>query len=194
MNRIQEIIEQIKRLEKELTLEIQIKETEFYYQIKGKKIYFEETAKKYHKSIITNVQQYIWNAALLNILTAPVIWFCLLPGIFLDFVVSVYQFICFPIYGIPKVKREEYIVIDHHALTYLNAIEKLNCIYCSYFNGLISFAQEIAARTEQYWCPIKHARKIKTIHSRYNKFFDYGDALSYRENIEKIRRDFNQLS
>ena len=131
-----------------------------------------------HPPIITTIHKYIWNASLLNILTVPVIWFGLAPAVFLDLVASVYQFICFPIYNIPKVKRTDYIIIDRHALGYLNAIEKLNCIYCGYFNGLIAYVQEIAARTKLYWCPIKHARKVKTLHSRYNKFLDYGDAAN----------------
>lgn len=194
MHTIQEIIEQIMSLEKELTQAIQKKEAEFYYHIKGKKIYFEEATRKYHKTIITSIHKYIWNASLLNILTVPVIWFGIIPAVFLDLVASVFQSICFPIYKIPKVKRRDYIIIDRHSLGYLNAIEKLNCAYCGYFNGLIAYVQEISARTEQYWCPIKHARKLRTLHSRYNKFFDYGDAVNYRENIEKVRRDFSQFS
>jgi hypothetical protein len=105
----------------------------------------------------------------------------------------VYQAVCFPIYGIPKVKRENYIVFDRQYLNYLNLIEKINCAYCSYFNGLIAYIQEIAARTEQYWCPIKHARRISKLHSRYQKFLSYGDAEAYRAQIEVVRSDFKDL-
>ena len=66
-------------------------------------------------------------------------------------------------------------------------------MYCGYFNGLISYVQEIAARTEQYWCPIKHARKISTIHSRYKFFFEYGDGEEYKKNLEEIRQKFHDL-
>ncbi|MHB8809084.1 MAG: hypothetical protein ACYC9M_03595 [Desulfobulbaceae bacterium] len=66
-------------------------------------------------------------------------------------------------------------------------------MYCSYFNGLIAYVQEIAARTEQYWCPIKHARKTGIRHSRYQHFLEYGDAKAFKECIEKIRRDFEDL-
>ncbi len=193
MQNIQDIIEQIKNLEKRLSLEIQKKEAEFFYKIHGKKVEFEEAAKRYHKTLVTRIYTYIFNAAWLNILTAPVIWFCLVPAIFLDLVSAVYQTICFPVYKIPKVKRNDYIVIDRHALKYLNAIEKLNCVYCGYFSGLIAYVQEIAARTEQYWCPIKHARRIGNIHSRYKKFLEYGDGNEYRNKIEEIRRDFEDL-
>lgn len=193
MKAIQDIIEQIKNLEKVLSLEIQKKEEEFFYKIKGRKVAFEKTTRQYHKTLATRIHTYIFNAATLNMLTAPVIWFCLVPTIFIDLVVTIYQFICFPVYKIPKVQRNNYVIIDRHALRYLNAIEKLNCIYCGYVNGVIAYIQEIAARTEQYWCPIKHARKIGTIHSRYKYFLEYGDSDKYKNEIEEIRRNFKDL-
>ncbi|RJQ54868.1 MAG: hypothetical protein C4526_04785 [Nitrospiraceae bacterium] len=193
MRKIPDIIEQIRNLENILSLEIQKKEEEFFYKIHGKKVRFEKATKQYHKTLVGGIHTYLFNASLLNILTAPVIWFCLLPSVFLDLTVTVYQAICFPVYKIPKVRRDDYIVIDRHALNYLNAMEKLNCVYCGYVNGLIAYVQEIAARTEQYWCPIKHARKIGNIHSRYNKFLEYGDGNEYRKKIESLRRDFDDL-
>lgn len=87
-----------------------------------------------------------------------------------------YQAICFPIYGIPKVGRGDYIISDRYALPYLNIIEKVNCQYCAYMNGLIAYTQEIAGRSEQYWCPIKHARKMATLHERYVRFLEFGDG------------------
>ena len=91
------------------------------------------------------------------------------------------------------VKRGDYIVIDRHSLQYLNLIERLNCIYCGYFNGLIAYVQEIAARSEQYWCPLKHARKLSMIHSRYHKFIEYGDGEYYLKKYEELRKDFDDL-
>jgi len=111
----------------------------------------------------------------------------------MDLVMTVFQNVCFPVYGIPKVRRSDYVVIDRQHLSYLNLIERLNCVYCSYFNGVIAYSREIAGRTEQYWCPIKHARKIKSFHSRYKNFFDYGDAEGYRAKIEEVRRRFEDI-
>ncbi len=193
MPRLQELLEEISKLENELAAELQKKEEEFYYKIKGKKVYFEQATRQYHKSLVTGLRTYLRNAELPNILSAPVIWFCLFPALLLDLTVTIYHLICFPIYGIPKVRRGDYLAIDRHALSYLNALEKLNCVYCGYFNGLIAYVQEIAARTEQYWCPIKHAHRIRTLHSRYGKFLEYGDAAAYRRAVEKIRRDFEDL-
>jgi hypothetical protein len=49
--------------------------------------------------------------------------------------------------------------------------------------------REIAARTEQYWCPIKHARRVIGSHARYLKFDDYGDAEGFREHAAGLRDD-----
>jgi len=193
MNKLQDILDEIKKLEKELLLEIQKKEDEFFYKIKGKRVYFDVATKRYHKTIATKIHTYILDASLLNILTVPFIWFCIFPALFMDLVVSVYQFVCFKVYGIPTVKRNDYIVVDRQSLDYLNPIEKLNCIYCGYFNGLIAYVQEIAARTEQYWCPIKHARKIAAMHKRYHKFLNYGDHQGYQKMLAQIREDFSDL-
>jgi hypothetical protein len=108
-------------------------------------------------------------------------------------VLTIYQAVCFPIYGIPKARRADFILLDRRRLAYLNLIEKLNCEYCSYANGIFAYATEVAARTEQYWCPIKHALRMKGVHSRYQNFFDYGDAEGYRTRIEQVRRDFKDL-
>jgi hypothetical protein len=50
------------------------------------------------------------------------------------------------------------------------------CVYCGYANGVIAYARKIASRTEQYWCPIKHALRIRDPHVRYAQFLEYGDA------------------
>ena len=193
MNKIQDIIEEIKRLEKELLVEIQKKEDEFFYKIRGKKVYFEEEAKKIQKSFVTKVYAYILHASFLNIITVPFIWSCIIPAVLMDVSISLYQLVCFKIYKIPRVRRSKYIVIDRHKLGYLNIIEKINCFYCEYFNGLIAYIREIAARTEQYWCPIKHARKLAVMHSRYHKFLEYGDFQDYQQRLKELRKDFSDL-
>ena len=65
--------------------------------------------------------------------------------------------------------------------------EKINCLYCSYASGIINYGREIASRTEQYWCPIKHAHKLVDVHQRYANFLDYGDAQDYKENMTEAR-------
>ena len=187
------LIGKIKNLENELLEELQKQQAVFSYEILQHRVHFEENIIQRHKRLSKELTQFLRDSPWPNILSAPIIWSCLLPALFMDLTVTIYQAACFPIYGIPKVQRENYIVFDTQYLNYLNLIEKLNCGYCSYFNGLIAYIQEIAARTEQYWCPIKHARRISTLHSRYQKFLDYGDAENYRAKIEAVRRDFRDL-
>jgi hypothetical protein len=69
-------------------------------------------------------------------------------------------------------------------LAYLNMVEKLNCAFCGYANGVIGYGREIASRTEERWCPIKHARRVRGVHQRYYQFDDFGDAASFRKRPE----------
>ena len=116
-----------------------------------------------------------------------------MPALILDAFVAVYQAICFPVYGIPRVKRGDFIVMDRGQLKYLNWIERWNCVYCEYFNGLIGYVREIASRTEQYWCPIKHARKFSGRHGRCHRFADYGDAEDYQKRLDDLRQELRDL-
>ena len=116
----------------------------------------------------------------------------IIPFVLLDLFMSVYQFVCFPLFGIPTVRRSDYLVIDRVHLSYLNVVEKVNCAYCAYANGLIAYAREITSLTEQYWCPIKHARRVIAAHERYRNFVDYGDAASYRKDLEALRAQVQQ--
>jgi hypothetical protein len=135
-----------------------------------------------------SIPAFIRDSSVASLLTTPVIYSLLLPFALLDIWVTLYQWACFPIYGIARVRRRRYVVIDRHKLAYLNGIEKVNCVYCGYANGVVAYVREIAARTEQYWCPIRHARMIPTPHTRYHLFFDYGDAKAYRHALPRLRR------
>jgi len=74
----------------------------------------------------------------------------------------------------------------------LNSIEKLNCLYCSYFNGLMQYAAAIAGRTELYFCPIKHAKKVAYKHEYYDAFFRYGEEDEYQKKLEALRKEFQK--
>ncbi|MBK7023513.1 MAG: hypothetical protein IPH41_08365 [Sulfuritalea sp.] len=123
-------------------------------------------------------------------LTAPLIYAGWIPFLLMDLFVTLYQTVCFPVYRIPRVRRADYMVFDRADLPYLNAIEKFNCFYCSYGNGVAAYTREVAARTEQYWCPIKHARRIQAAHGRYPGFFEYGDAEAFRLGLERLREQY----
>lgn len=128
------------------------------------------------RGIIPYLRDYNWRV----VLTAPVIYATVVPLALLDLSLSLYQRICFPGYRIERVKRSEFIVIDRHQLAYLNTLEKLNCVFCGYANGLLAYAHEIASRTERFWCPIKHAAMARGAHSRTAAFVEFEDGAAYR--------------
>ena len=191
-NQIDKLIEKIKELEEDIENEFAKKREDFYYTIGQKRIQFSEEVALQQRRFKVDLVQYFKDAKVFNILTAPIIYSGFIIFIILDLFLFLYQSICFPIYGIPKAKRSDYLMFDRKDLPYLNIIEKFNCFYCSYANGLANYFREIAARTEQYWCPIKHARRIRAAHKKYPKFFEYGDAESYRKGLERIREELER--
>jgi hypothetical protein len=125
-------------------------------------------------------------------ITSPVIYMMIIPLLLLDIFVTVYQAVCFPVYGIEKVRRGDHFIFDRHHLAYLNVLQKLNCAYCSYANGLIAYVREIAGRTEQYWCPIKHARRLLGAHANYVRFVDYGDGEGFQKQLPDLREELGE--
>lgn len=188
--RIEELMARIHELQTELEADLEQKRADFRYRLENRRVQFEEEVLALHRKFKRGTLRYILEAPVPFLLTAPVIYGAVLPMLLLDLTVSLYQAICFRVYGIPQVKRSEHFVYDRGLLAYLNWIERINCLYCSYGNGLMSYAREIIARTEQYWCPIKHTRRLLDQHSHYAKFFDYGDAERYRQGLETLRKDF----
>lgn len=132
---------------------------------------------------------YLWRTPVLHFLTAPIIYAGIIPAFILEFFLFVYQMINFRVYKIAPVLRRDYFVYDRTSLDFLNIIEKINCFYCSYFSGLLQYTIEIVGRTEQFWCPIRHAQKLRSHHAHYAKFTPYGDGKRYREELAKLRED-----
>ena len=178
---IDRLAAQIKLLQGELEAEFAIRRAKLRYTLQGKRAVFEEEILRAHRELRVSLAKYVFNANLMTVITAPVIYGMIVPFVILDLTITLYQWICFPVYGIEKVKRSDYFIFDRAHLAYLNILEALNCAYCSYGNGLMAYASEIAARTELYWCPIKHARKAISAHQHYIGFADFGDAETFRK-------------
>ena len=174
-------------IEEEIEQRLNTHRAQFNYQLSKGKAVFQAEVKLIHQRLRTSIPRYLREAELRHNLVAPVIYAMVIPFMLLDLSMTVYQWICFAAWRISRVSRRDYIVIDRHRLPYLNAIEKLNCMYCGYANGLLAYAREIVGRTEQYWCPIRHATQIRGPHSRYKNFVDYGDAEGYRARLEELR-------
>ena len=184
---IDRLFTQIRDLEDDIQRRLDTHREQFKYRLSHGKAVFEAEIRSVHRRLRTSVPRYLKEAPLRHIAVAPVIYGMVIPFALLDISLTIYQWICFSAWGIARVTRRNYVVVDRHRLAYLNVIEKLNCVYCGYGNGVIAYAREIAARTEQFWCPIRHATQIRGAHARYKDFVDYGDAEGYRARLEELR-------
>jgi hypothetical protein len=185
--RITQLLAQMAALENELVAALHTQENRMFFQVKGKRVEFEHSIKAAHHKLKKSIFRWLVTNRPQNLITGPIIYGMALPIVLMDFLVTLYQWLCFPIYGIAKVRRADYMVFDRHHLGYLNFIEKFHCTYCEYGNGLMGYMAEILARTEEYFCPIKHARKVVGTHARYKHFIDYGDAADYETRLEAFR-------
>lgn len=124
----------------------------------------------------------ITNKNLRHHLAAPFIWIMILPVLIADVFLEIFHRICFPLYGIPCVRRSEYIrIVDRAKLPYLNIWEKIACAYCGYVNGWLHYASVIAGKTEHYWCAIAHLEDRGYKPSEHEKsFVAYGDEAELR--------------
>ena len=186
-SRIRQILDQITTLEDELQKAVEEQQDRLRYQIEGKRITFEHTIREAHLKARMGIFHWFLTVRPQNYLTAPIVYGMIVPLALFDLCISFYQLTCFPIYSVAKVRRANCIMLDHQHLAYLNIIEKVDCMYCSYAVGLLGYAQEITARTEQYFCPIKHARKMLNANARYEHFLDYGEADNFHDKLEEFR-------
>jgi hypothetical protein len=184
---IDELIARMRVLEDEVQAEYDKRRADFAFTIDERRLHFSEEIAALQRGAKTGLFTYITGASLMSWLVAPVIYSGIVPLLLFDGFLWGYQTACFPAYHINKVRRADYVILDRGDLPYLNILEQSNCFYCGYANGLIAYAREIAARTEQFFCPIKHARRVVAAHDRYPNFFEYGDAESYRLGLERLQ-------
>jgi hypothetical protein len=191
-SRIDDLLEHIARLEHELETELNGARDRWRYRLDAGRVRFEREARLAHRRAKQSIPRFLRESSVSTLLTAPLVYSMVVPIALLDIWVSVYQAICFRVYGIARVRRSTYIVVDRHHLAYLNAIEKLNCVYCGYANGVFAYVREVAGRTEQYWCPIRHASRVHGPHGHYRRFVDYGDANGYRRRWLPLRHELRE--
>jgi hypothetical protein len=185
---IRELLDRIRTLESELDAQLAERRRAFGYRMRQGRVVISRKVRARQAALKIGIRRYLVDSGVLAVLTAPFIYIVVLPIAALDAAASLYQAVCFPVYGLRRVRRRAYVVFDRHRLPYLNAIQKLNCLYCAYANGVLAYVSEIASRTEQYWCPIKHAERVAGTHRRYDGFLEYGDVTNYPESLGEQRR------
>ena len=184
---INELLKRVHTLEQELEASLAEQRRAYGYKLEQGRLFITREAREQQAALRVGLRRYLIDSGVLSILTAPFIYAVAIPVFLLDVTASLYQAICFRVYGVPQVVRRKYVVFDRHRLPYLNAIQKVNCLYCGYANGVIAYVHEIASRTEQYWCPIKHAERVAGTHQRYGEFLEYGDTGNYPHALEEQR-------
>jgi len=192
MTATEKLLTRIRELQDELEEEFARRRAAFRYEFENGRVVFEAEVRRRHREMRVRLLTFLRQTRPMTVITAPVIYSLIVPFVLLDLFVTLYQVICFPVYGIDRVRRADFIRVDRHHLAYLNAVQKMNCVYCGYCNGLIGYVQEVAGRTEAYWCPIKHAARVGAHHAYYAQFVDYGDAEGFEAGLEASRRRVTQ--
>lgn len=192
-SRIEHLLTRLRETEDALAAELEARRDRFRYRVERGRVIFEKDVRRAHREARESLLSFLSRTRPLVVLSAPLIYGLIVPLVLLDIFVSLYHAVCFPIYGIEKVRRRDHIAVDRHHLQYLNGLQKLNCVYCGYANGLIAYVREVAGRTEQFWCPIKHARRLDDIHPHYPEFVDFGDAEGFRKRVEQLRAEHDAI-
>ena len=182
---ISRILQEIENKRKELAEEYERIKKKYNFEYIKWKITFSKEQKLENKKKKRSFWQTTKSTTFREYLSIPFIYSMMVPAVILDLFLFMYQQTAMRLYRIPLVKRSDYITLERKHLDYLNWVEKLNCIYCSYVNWLFAYAVEIAWRTEKYWCPIKHAKKMTSSHNWEKYFADYGDADWFKEVFRK---------
>jgi hypothetical protein len=188
---IQRLLSEISELEEQLATVMHEQQERLHYRVEGSKIRFEKNLRRVHHELKTGVFAWLRESELRNVVSAPFVYAMIIPFAMLDIFLFVYQSVCFPLYRIPKVRRSNFVVVDRQHLGYLNVVERMNCMFCGYADGLLAYTRQIVSRTEMYWCPIKHARKILDPHRQYARFADFGAGEQYAAHITMMRKELS---
>jgi len=192
--RVVALVEQLHAIQSALQHDLSGQAERWRFRPRHRSVEFPEDVRRTQRSFKVGLATFLARTRPVQVLIAPVVYSLTLPLVLLDLWATLFQWICFPVWKVPRVRRRDYLVLDHRQLAYLNLIEKTNCLYCSYANGTIAYAREVAARTEQYWCPIKHAKPFVGAHDRSHQFVEYGDAGGYRTELHAIRRAWSDVT
>ena len=133
---IEETVRRLMRLEDELERKFAAQRERFHYHLEEKRAVFEAEALRRHKRIRTGLLTFLRKSPFATIIVAPAVYGLILPIALLDLGVYIFQLVCFSAWGMARIDRSEFVIVDRHRLANLNGIEKLNCAYCGYANGV----------------------------------------------------------
>ena len=132
-SRLDELFDRVSVLEREIEEELDQVRQNWHYRVESGRVRFERDVRLAHRRLKQGIARFLRESTVPTILSAPLIYSMFVPIALLDCWITLYQTICFRVYGIALVRRSNYIVIDRQHLAYLNAI---NCMFCGYATGV----------------------------------------------------------
>jgi hypothetical protein len=117
-----------------------------------------------------------------SILAVVAIYSMIVPFVLIDASVALYHAVYFRAFGLPFVRRKDHVVLDRGRLAGLNFGQRVNCLYCDYANGVLSWVRAVTTVTEAYSCAIKHPSGIRSHDaSGYYEAADFAIAKPVRK-------------
>lgn len=116
-NRIGALLERLAHLEQEIEVELNTARDRWAYRLEAGRVRFERDASRAHARFRQSIPAFLRKGSLGNLLTAPIIYAVILPIALLDLVITMYQHICFRVYGIALVRRSKYVACPIAAST-----------------------------------------------------------------------------
>ena len=109
---VERFVEHIQEAEHELALEAAAQQRRWHYRMHRGRVWFDHEAREAQRRLKQGILQFLWQGSFFNLVTAPAIYSLLVPRLVLDAWVTPYQWTCFPIYGVARVRRRRYGVFD----------------------------------------------------------------------------------
>jgi len=106
---INEFLDRIRQLEVDIEQEVQRRRQQFQADFDQRKVKFEHEVLNQQRRFKQGVVNYLLTSDWRHLLTMPLIYPVLLPMLLLDVMVSLYQWVCFPLYSMPRVKRSDFL-------------------------------------------------------------------------------------
>ncbi len=104
--KIRELLIRISSLEDEVEVLLREQQNQALHYLEDGKIRIKREVDEAHKLLKKGVIRWLIDSRPRNIVSAPFIYTMIIPFVFLDFCLSIYQWICFPLCKIGNVKEK----------------------------------------------------------------------------------------
>ena len=125
---VDRIVATIHEAEEALSEDVRDQQKRWQYDLHRGRVWFDKEVRHAHKQLKQGIPSFLRHGSVLNLLTTPIIYSLSLPFVLLDVWVSLYQWICFPIYGIDRVARAA-VLRDRPSQAWLSECDRESELY-----------------------------------------------------------------